>query len=77
LQLDPSTVHLVDGRKATRDVLSAVIPAKWMRPEEEVDAMAAADVAAQQEQQMLATMQGGADVAKTLSETGLLPQGGV
>lgn len=77
LQLDPSTVHLVDGRKATRDVLSAVIPAKWLRPEEEVDAMAQADAAAQQEQQMLATMQGGADVAKTLSETGLLPQGGV
>lgn len=77
LQLDPSTVHLVDGQKATRDVLSAVIPAKWMRSANEVQALAEADAAAMQEQQMLATMQGGADVAKTLSETGLLPKGGM
>lgn len=68
IQLDPSMRHIVDGKKATRDVLEAVVPAGWLRSEAEVDEMAAADAAQQQTAQMLALMQGGADVAKTISE---------
>lgn len=68
INLDPSVQHLVDSKKATRDVLEAVMPAKWLRSEAEVDEMAAADAAQQQTEQLLAMMQGGADVAKTISE---------
>lgn len=68
LQLDPSTAHLVDGKKATRDVLEAVVPAKWLRTEAEVDELAAADAAQQQTAQLLQMMKGGADVAATLGK---------
>lgn len=68
IQLDPSAQHLLDGKKATRDVLEAVVPAKWLRTEVEVDELTAADAAQQQTEQLLAMMQGGATVAKTISE---------
>jgi hypothetical protein len=68
IQLDPSTQHIMNGQKATRDVLEAVVPAKWLRTEVEVDELAAADVAKQQTADLLAAMQGGATVAKTLGE---------
>lgn len=68
VQLDPTSAMLIDGRKATRDVLGAVIPADWMRTEAEVDEMAAAQQQAQAQQAMLEQMQGGANVAKTLGE---------
>ena len=68
INLDPSTQHIIDGKKATRDVLEAVMPAKWMRTEMEVDEMAAADAAQRQTAELLSMMQGGADVAKTISQ---------
>lgn len=68
IQLDPTVALLVDNKKAVRDVLTAVIPAAWIRTEAEVDEMAQEQEAAQQSQQLLATMQQGADVAKTLTE---------
>lgn len=69
VQLDPSTAHIVDASKALRDVLKAInVPAEWTRSEGEVDKLVAADKEAMQSQQLLANMQQGADVAKTLSE---------
>lgn len=77
IQLDPSVTNIVDGPKATRDVLGATIPAAWLRTEDDAAAITAAQQQAAQQQQQLQAMQQGADVAKTLSETGILPpQGG-
>jgi hypothetical protein len=68
IQLDPSVALIVDNTKATRDALGAVIPAAWMRSPADVEKMAAQQAQAAQTQQLLATMQQGADVAKTISE---------
>ncbi len=68
IQLDPSIANIIDNKKATRDVLTAVIPAAWMRTEAEVDQMTAEQAAQQQSAQLLEMMQKGADVAKTVSE---------
>ena len=70
VQLDPDVAHLIDGKKAARDVLGAAAPADWMRTEAEVEERAAAQARAMQTQQLLQTMQQGADVAKTLGEAG-------
>ena len=67
-QLDPSVVHLIDGRKATRDVLGAVAPADWMRTEVEVEERLMVEQQAMEQQQQMAAMQQGAETAKTLSE---------
>lgn len=81
IQLDPGVAMLVDTKKATRDVLEAVIPVAWMRDEAAVEEMAAQQAAQQQQQQLLQMMQQGADVAKTISEAtptaGLGGQGGM
>lgn len=68
IHLDASVALIVDNKKATRDVLEAVIPNSWLRTEAEVDRMAAQQAAQQQSQQLLQTMQQGADVAKTVKE---------
>lgn len=68
IQMDPSVQYIMDGKKATRDVLTAVMPAAWLRTEIEVEEMDAADKAKQQTAELLSMMQGGADVAKTLGE---------
>jgi hypothetical protein len=68
LQYDPSLRHIVDGRKATRDTLEAVAPAEWFRSDREIDIAMRAEEEAAQAQQMLAAMQQGADVAKTIGE---------
>lgn len=78
IQLDPSAAHVMDGPKATRDVLGAVVPAAWLRDEETVDNIVAQAKAQAEAAQALAMMQGGADVAKTLKDAGLgSPVGGV
>jgi len=69
IQMDPSVIHLVDGRKATRDVLTAVIPAAWIRTEADVAILAAQQAQQQQAQQLLAMMQQGSEVAKNLGGT--------
>lgn len=69
VQLDPSTALVVDAKKALRDVLDAIgVPAHWINTEDEV---AAIEEKARQQQEaavMLAGLQQGADVAKTLGE---------
>jgi len=78
IQLDPAAANIVDGPKATRDVLGVTIPAAWMRSKEDADKITAAQAEAAAAQQQLQTMQQGADVAKTLADTGMVnPQGGM
>jgi hypothetical protein len=78
IQLDPAAANIVDGPKATRDVLGVTIPAAWMRSQEDADKITAAQAEAAAAQQQLQTMQQGADVAATLAQTGMVnPQGGM
>jgi hypothetical protein len=64
IALDKTAAFIMDGKTATRDVLDAVVPADWLRSEDEVDQMANAQAAAQQRQELLNMMQQGAGVAK-------------
>ena len=70
--LDPSTALLVDAKTALRDILTGMrVPAKWQRSESTVKEMELMQAQARQAQELLATMQQGADVGKTMSEAGL------
>ena len=67
--LDPSSVRIVNIRKALRDTLYGIgVPAEWVRDEEEMAEMDAADAQAKQQQEMLAMMQQGGQAAKTMGE---------
>lgn len=71
IELDPNAGDILDASTALRDVLEAIgVPAKWTRSEEAVSTMASQRVQAQQSAELLAQMQQGADVAKTLNEAG-------
>ena len=73
-QLDPSAGMVVDATVALRDVLSAIgVPAAWQRSELEVKEIQAQQQQAQEAAQQMAVMQQGADVAKSLSDAGVLP----
>lgn len=71
VQLDPAIANILDGVKATRDVLGVSVPAAWMRSEQDADAITQQQREAMQAQQQLEQMQAGADVAKTLGQSGL------
>lgn len=67
---DPSAAHIIDVRKATRDALHGTgTPAAWLRSEAEVDELVKRDQEAQQTAELLAQMQAGADIAKTIGVT--------
>jgi len=70
IALDQTAADILDAKVALRDVLQGIqTPARWTRSEEEI---AAADQQRQdmaQTQQFLAAAQGGAQIAKTMSET--------
>jgi hypothetical protein len=66
--LDASTILMVDAHKATREVLQAVGPSKWLRSEKDVQAMLEQKARDEQAAKMMATMAAGAEVAKTTSE---------
>ena len=72
--LDPGAVNIIDGREAARDALSSTVPAKWLRSPQAVDEIVAQQQQAMEAQKMLELMQGGANVAKTLSESGMVQQ---
>lgn len=77
VQLDPSIANILDGVKATRDVLGVSVPAAWLRTEKDADAITEQQREAQQAQVQLEQMQQGADVAKTLGQSGLANEGAV
>lgn len=69
VQLDPTAADILDSSTALRDVLEGIgVPAKWTRSQEQVAGIAAKRMQAQRTAEMLAQMQAGADVAKTLGE---------
>jgi hypothetical protein len=68
-EVDGSAVAIVDARLALREALSGIgVPAKWMRSEEDVEAVAQQQAQQQEAQQALAMAQQGADIAATASK---------
>lgn len=75
---DPTVVHIMDFKKALRDVLKgAQTPAAWLRTEAEAQARADDQEQAAIDTEELARMQQAADVAQTISETGGEESGGL
>lgn len=74
--IDPTVIHIVDGKAAYRDALDGIgWPGKWMRNEADVDAMdQAAQQQAQAQAQMAAIVQG-AGAAKDLGAAHASVQG--
>lgn len=65
--VDRSVYGVFDAKVALRDALSGVgIPTKWTRSEVKVAEMEQAEIAKQQQQELLATMEQGATIAKDL-----------
>lgn len=72
---DPSVAHIMDVKKGARDaLLSSGVPAGWLRSEGEVSDLVKQDQQAQQTAALLAQMQAGANVAKTIGDT-MAPSG--
>jgi len=68
IQLDQSVAALPDTRVILRDVLDGIgVPAKWVRPDSEVEAMIAKQQEQQQAAQLLAGLEQGSVIAKNLS----------
>ena len=69
MALDKSVVAIPDTKLALRDAMAGVgIPARWTRSEIVVAEMDRIQAEQEQAQQILATMQQGADVARTVGE---------
>jgi hypothetical protein len=67
MAMDPSAASVMNFGDTLRDVLDGIgAPAKWLNSPEEVEATKAAEQQAAQADQLLAQMQGGAQVADTL-----------
>ena len=71
ISLDPSTALIIDGKKATRDVLEAVAPADWLNSEADVEAAIDQQLQAQRDQAQLDQMQQGAAIAKDLGQANM------
>jgi hypothetical protein len=67
--LDPNAANVMDIKEGLRDaILGSETPTSWVRGEEEIQAMDEAAAEAQEQQELLATLGQGADVAKTAGE---------
>ena len=74
--LDPASASMVDARTALRDVLNGIgTPAKWLRDEDQVEAIDMEQKQKQQAQEVMAAMQTGAVTAKSIGEAGQAIQG--
>ena len=74
--LDKTAVYMLDTKAALRDTMQGTgVPNKWIRPEAVVEQLAQQAQQQQQTADLLAQMQAGAGVAKTLSEANT-PTGG-
>lgn len=66
MSMDPNAAAIPNVLDAFRDALAGIqTPAKWLRSEQDAEAMVQQKNAERQQQQMLATMQQGADIAAT------------
>ncbi len=67
VSLDPTVAHIPDAKVILRDVADGIrTPAKWLRSELEVERAEAAVAEANQQQELLATLKEGSEVAKNL-----------
>lgn len=67
-EFDPTSLHIMDTPTALRDAMSSVgIPAEWVHSKRDVEISVKQAQEDQQTQQMIETMQQGADVAATLA----------
>ena len=67
---EPGVVHLLDVKLATRDVLQSTgVPPEWLRSKSAVDGLIDVDKQQQQTAAILAQMQAGATIAKTIGDT--------
>lgn len=67
IPLDQTAPRMIDIRKALRDTMEGIgVPISWFRDEEEMAAMDEKDVEAAQQQQMLAQMEQGSQIADTM-----------
>lgn len=74
--MDPTAIYTFDVQAAIREVLTSIgTPAKWLRSEAQAKAKADEVEQAQRNAELLAQMQAGADVAKTIGETTTSPGG--
>lgn len=68
--LDKTTVYILDTKKAVRDTLQSTgVPAAWLHTEAEVNQLSKDAQQQQQTADLLAQMQAGANVAKTVSDS--------
>lgn len=68
--IDPDVTDIVDVSIAARDVLESIgVPSKWTRTDDEAKTIAKARAQQIQAQQALTSMQQGANIAKTMSQT--------
>lgn len=65
--LDPNTADIIDASVALRDVLKGIgVPTAWTRSQEQTDVIQAERAQAQQNAEMMAQLQQGADIANKL-----------
>lgn len=68
IDLDPSTRHIIDAKVALRDALNGInVPAKWLADEDIVEKLSGQDAQAAAEQQALAAISQGSEVAKNFA----------
>lgn len=69
VELDQAAGFVVNAEIALRDVLDGIgVPAKWQRSESDTEKLKQQAIQSQKAQELLANVQKGADVAKTVSE---------
>lgn len=67
--MDQSVIHIIDSKKALRDVLSGIgTPAEWIRSEDETNRLEAQQAEQAAAAQALAQLEQGANIASTLNE---------
>ncbi len=65
--IEPAATVMIDAKEALRDALDGIgVPVSWMRSEIDVEEIERAQKEAQQQQQLLAAMQQGSEVAANL-----------
>ena len=70
IALDPTAPDIIDAKIALRDVLQGIqTPARWTRSEDEIASMDMQRQDMAKTQAFIAAAQGGANVAKTISES--------
>lgn len=70
LDLDPTAAAMLNVDEGLRDSLQGSVPQTWIRTPEQMAQIKAQAAEQQQTQQILTTMQQGADVAQTLTDAG-------